>query len=51
MISLVIAVALTGVAHVVLRRQGLVDAVGHPALIYPSMVVLFTCLMWLFLFA
>lgn len=51
MVSLVIAVALTGVAHVVLRRQGLVHAVGHPALIYPSMVVLFTCLLWLCLFA
>ena len=51
MVSLLIAVALTGVAHVVLRRQGLVHAVGHPALIYPSMVVLFTCLLWLCFFA
>jgi uncharacterized membrane protein YraQ (UPF0718 family) len=51
MVSLLIAVALTGVSHVVLRRQGLVHAVGHPALIYPSMVVLFTCLLWLCFFA
>jgi hypothetical protein len=51
MVSLLIAVALTGIAHGILRRQGLVHAVGHPALIYPSMVVLFTCLLWLCFFA
>ncbi|MDE1174984.1 MAG: YtcA family lipoprotein [Edaphobacter sp.] len=51
MISLAAAVALTGVAHVLLRRKGLLHAVGHPALIYPSMVLLFTCLLWLCFFA
>ncbi len=51
MISLVIAIILTGIAHVILRRNGLVHSVGHPALIYPSMVTLFTCLIWLCFFA
>lgn len=51
MISLVIGVALTAVAHVLLRRAGLLHAVGHPALIYPAMLVLFTCLLWLGFFA
>lgn len=51
LLSLCVAVALTGVAHGLLRRYKLVHTVGHPALIYPSMVVLFTCLLWLFFFA
>jgi uncharacterized membrane protein YraQ (UPF0718 family) len=51
MVSVVIAIALTGAAHVILRRRGLIHSIGHPALIYPSMVVLFTCLLWLCFFA
>lgn len=51
MISLALGVVLTGLAHMTLRRQRLIQAVGHPALIYPSMVVLFTCLIWLCFFA
>ncbi len=51
MISLAFAIALTGIAHTFLRRRGMAHAVGHPALIYPSMVILFTCLLWLCFFA
>ncbi len=51
MISLALGVALTGIAHVLLRRFGLAHALGHPVAIYPGMVVLFTCLLWLCFFA
>lgn len=51
MISLVLGVGLTGLAHTVLRRYKLIHTVGHPAIIYPGMVVLFTCLLWLCFFA
>ncbi len=51
LVSLVLGVALTGVAHWFLRRRALVHAVGHPVIIYPSMVVMFTCLLWLCFFA
>jgi YtcA family len=51
MLSLATGVVLTLGAHTVLRRQGLDRTVGPPALIYPGMVVLFTCLLWLCFFA
>lgn len=51
MISLVIAVILTGLTHVYLRHKGLIHAIGHPALIYPSMVTFYTCVLWLCFFA
>jgi YtcA family len=51
MISLFIGIGLTGVAHTVLRRLGMIDIAGHPALIYPAMLTLFTCLLWLVFFA
>ena len=51
MLSLATAVVLTLVAHTLLRRKGLDRTVGHPAIIYPSLVVLFTCLLWLCFFA
>ena len=51
MLSLAAGVALTGLAHTLLRRQGLSHWTGHPAVIYPAMVVLFTCLLWLSFFA
>ncbi len=51
MISLVCGVGLSFAAHSVLRRQGLSYMIGHPAIIYPGMVVLFTCLLWLCFFA
>lgn len=51
LVSLVFGVALTGLIHMLLRRKGLVHTVGHPTIIYPSMVVLFTCLLWLCFFA
>jgi YtcA family len=52
MLSLATAVLLTLLAHVLLLlRHGLDRTVGHPAIIYPGMVVLFTCLLWLCFFA
>ena len=51
MLSLASGVVLTPLAHSLLRRQGLDRTVGHPAIIYPGMVVLFTCLLWLCFFA
>jgi hypothetical protein len=51
MISLVAGIVLTGLAHAGFRRYGLMHTVGHPAVIYPGMVVLFTCLLWLCFFA
>jgi hypothetical protein len=51
MLSLATAVVLTLVAHSLLRKQGLDRTIGHPAIIYPGMVVLFTCLLWLCFFA
>ena len=50
-ICVVLGVGLTGIAHVVLRQRALLNAVGHPALIYPCLVLLFSCVLWLCLFA
>ena len=51
MLSLAASVVLTLVSHSLLRKQGLDRTIGHPAIIYPGMVVLFTCLLWLCFFA
>jgi hypothetical protein len=51
MIALAIGVILTLCSHALLRRHGMDHSIGHPALIYPGMVVLFTCLLWLCFFA
>jgi hypothetical protein len=51
MICLVLGVVLTAVAHTLLRRRHAHHAIGHPALIYPAMLILFTCILWLCLFA
>lgn len=51
LIALAIGVVLALGSHALLRRQGMDHSIGHPALIYPSMVVLFTCLLWLCFFA
>lgn len=51
MISLAVAVVLTLAAHALLRRYGMLHDIGHPAVIYPSMVLFFTCLLWLCWFA
>ena len=51
MLALTIAVALTLATHSVLRRQGLDQTIGHPAIVYPGLVVLFTCALWLCFFA
>jgi hypothetical protein len=51
MLALVLGVLLTLTTNSLLRRQGMDRTIGHPAIIYPSMVVLFTCLLWLCFFA
>ena len=51
MISLALGVVFTVIAHRLLRRQGMDHLVGHPAIIYPGMVIFFTCLLWLCFFA
>ncbi|SNS72757.1 Uncharacterised protein family protein [Granulicella rosea] len=51
MVCLVAAVALAGVVHAVLRSRRAHLSIGHPAAVYPAMVVLFTCLLWLCIFA
>ena len=51
LIALAIGVVLALGSHTLLRRQGMDHSIGHPALIYPGMVVLFTCLLWLCFFA
>lgn len=51
MICLALGVLLTAMAHAILRRRHAHHAIGHPALIYPAMTVLFTCILWLCLFA
>jgi hypothetical protein len=50
MIAISIGVALTLAAHSLLRRMGLLRSIGHPAIIYPGLVILFTCLLWLCFF-
>ena len=51
MLALALGVVLTLATNSLLRRQGMDRTIGHPAVIYPSMVVLFTCLLWLCFFA
>jgi hypothetical protein len=51
MLALALGVVLTLTTNSLLRRQGMDRTIGHPAVIYPSMVVLFTCLLWLCFFA
>ena len=51
MICLVLGVVATAAAHTLLRRRHAQHSIGHPALIYPAMLTLFTCLLWLLLFA
>ena len=51
MISLLAAVALTVIAHAFFRRHRLHHALGHPAIVYPGMVLMFTCLLWLSFFS
>jgi len=50
MICLTIAIVLTFVVHSLLLRFHLESEVGPVALFYPSVVVLFTCLLWLIFF-
>jgi hypothetical protein len=50
MVCLTIAVILTFFARKVLVRLRLESEVGPVALFYPSMVVSFSCLLWLLLF-
>ncbi|WP_047488892.1 YtcA family lipoprotein [Terriglobus sp. TAA 43] len=51
MISLVIGVALTMLTHLLIRKRYPAQDFGHPALLYPALLTLFTCLLWLLLFA
>jgi hypothetical protein len=51
MLSLATSLVLTLISHSLLRRKGLDRTVGHPAIIYPGLVILFTCLLWLCFFA
>jgi hypothetical protein len=51
MLALASGVLLSLAAHTLLRRKGMDHTLGHPAIIYPGMVVLFTCLFWLCFFA
>jgi hypothetical protein len=50
MVCLTAAVILTFFAHKQLVRRKLESQVGPVALFYPSMVVSFSCLLWLLLF-
>jgi len=50
MVCLTIAVILTFFAHKALVRLKLYTEVGPVSLFYPSMVVSFSCLLWLTLF-
>ena len=50
MLCLTIAIILTFVARYFLIRYRLETEVGPPALFYPSVAVLFTCLLWLIFF-
>ncbi|CAN5634396.1 hypothetical protein BH10ACI4_BH10ACI4_06630 [soil metagenome] len=51
MISLAVAVALSFFVHALLRKRGMEGTLGHPVVIYPGIVLLFTCLLWLCFFA
>jgi uncharacterized membrane protein len=51
MISLAVGVVLTVVAHTLLRKRGMERAIGQPVLIYPGMVIVLTCALWLLCFA
>jgi hypothetical protein len=50
MVCLAIAVVLAFVVHYLLSRYRLESEVGPVALFYPSIVILFTCLLWLILY-
>jgi hypothetical protein len=50
MVCLAIAVVITFVVHTVLVRYKLDTEIGPVALFYPSIVVLFTSLLWLIFF-
>ena len=51
MICLALGVCLTGAAHVLLRRAEIESLSGPPVILYPSLLVLFTCVIWLCIFA
>ncbi len=51
MICLAAGLVLTAAAHAWLQRRHAHERIGHPALIYPSILIFFTCLLWLLLFA
>jgi hypothetical protein len=50
MICLTLGIALTAITHALLPSP-IQHRIGHPAVVYPAMVTLFTCTLWLLLFA
>ena len=51
MVCLTIAIILASILRIVLLRYQFESAIGPVALFYPSVVILFTCLLWLIFFS
>jgi hypothetical protein len=51
MLCLTIAIILTSILRLVLLRYQFESAIGPVALFYPSVVILFSCLLWLIFFS
>ena len=51
MLSLAAGVCLTGATHVLLRRARIESLSGSPVVLYPALLILFTCVIWLCIFA
>jgi hypothetical protein len=50
MLCLIIAIVLTSILRLVLLRYRFESEIGPVALFYPSVVILFSCLLWLIFF-
>jgi hypothetical protein len=51
MVCLTVAILLASILRLVLLRYQFESAIGPVALFYPSVVILFTCLLWLIFFS
>jgi hypothetical protein len=51
MVCLTIAIILASILRIVLLRYQFESAIGPVALFYPSVVILFSCLLWLIFFS
>jgi hypothetical protein len=51
MLCLTIAIILASILRLVLLRYQFESAIGPVALFYPSVVILFSCLLWLIFFS